>query len=67
MDTHLTQKQLAERWAVAEHNLETWRKKGIGPNFLKLGGHVRYRLEDVEQYERDSRYRTCGALREGYR
>jgi hypothetical protein len=24
---------------------------GEGPNFIKIGGHVRYRMEDIEGYE----------------
>lgn len=48
---HLTQKQLASRWAVSEATLERWRSEGIGPVFLKLMGQVRYRLVDIESYE----------------
>ncbi|MBU0500388.1 MAG: hypothetical protein KJ558_12950 [Gammaproteobacteria bacterium] len=28
--------------------------KGIGPAFLNLGGKVRYRLEDIENFERQT-------------
>jgi len=31
--------------------LERWRSEGIGPVFLKLQGQVRYRIEDVEDFE----------------
>lgn len=48
---HLTQKQLATRWAVSEATLERWRSAGIGPMFLKLAGQVRYRETDIETYE----------------
>ena len=48
---HLTQKQLASRWAVSEATLERWRSEGIGPVFLKLMGQVRYRVADIEAYE----------------
>ena len=54
MEIILTQRQLAERWSVCEHTLEHWRVDGIGPVFLKLGSSVRYRLEDIEQFERGS-------------
>jgi len=49
--THLTQGQLAARWEVSESKLERWRCQGIGPVYMKLGGQVRYRLEDVEAFE----------------
>ena len=48
---HLNQRELADRWDVSEGSLERWRSVGIGPLYLKLQGHVLYRLEDVEAYE----------------
>ena len=45
---HLNQRQLAERWNVAEATLERWRSAGIGPVYLKLQGRVLYRVEDIE-------------------
>jgi predicted site-specific integrase-resolvase len=48
---HLNQNQLAERWNVSPRTLERWRWLGQGPVYLKLGGRVSYRLEDIEQYE----------------
>lgn len=48
---HLTQGQLADRWQMSPRTLERWRWVGEGPRFLKLGGRVIYRLEDVENYE----------------
>jgi predicted site-specific integrase-resolvase len=48
---HLTQGQLADRWQMSPRTLERWRWVGEGPRFLKLGGRVIYRLEDVEFYE----------------
>ena len=57
MQTHLRQKDLAERWHVSPRTLERWRWIGEGPQFLKVGGRVIYRLEDVETYERDHLHR----------
>ena len=54
--SHLTQRDLARRWNKSEGTLERFRSEGIGPRFLKLGGTVRYRLEDIEAYERDCLY-----------
>ena len=49
--TRFGQKELAVRWDVSERTLEGWRWRGVGPAFLKLGGRVVYRLEDVLAYE----------------
>lgn len=57
----LTSKELAERWKMSEQMLRVWRVKNKGPNYFKLGdgekASVRYRLEDVEAWEkqRDAR------------
>jgi hypothetical protein len=48
---HINQKQLAERWDLSQRTLERWRAIGWGPLFLKIGGRVVYRLEDIEAYE----------------
>lgn len=52
---HLNQHQLAKRWAMSPRTLEKWRWLEHGPSFLKVGGHVVYRLEDIEEYERSHR------------
>lgn len=49
--THINQCQLAKRWNMSPRTLERWRWLGQGPVFLKLGGRVVYRLQDVEDYE----------------
>jgi len=49
--THINQTQLAKRWNMSPRTLERWRWLGQGPVFLKLGGRVLYRLEDIESYE----------------
>jgi hypothetical protein len=48
---HINQNQLAERWNLSPRTLESWRWLGEGPPFLKLGGRVVYRIEDVEAHE----------------
>jgi predicted site-specific integrase-resolvase len=50
---HLNQIELAARWNISHRTLECWRWTGEGPRFVKLGGRVVYRLEDVEEYERE--------------
>jgi predicted site-specific integrase-resolvase len=49
--SHLNQAQLSDRWGVSQRTLERWRAIGWGPCFLKMGGRVVYRLEDIEAYE----------------
>lgn len=48
---HLTQTDLARRWRKSERTLESWRWKKTGPPYLKIGGRVIYRLEDIEAFE----------------
>lgn len=48
---HLNQTELSARWNISPRTLERWRWLGEGPRFLKLGGRVLYRLEDVEEFE----------------
>ena len=49
--TCLNQTELAARWTISARTLERWRWTGDGPAFLKIGGRVVYRLEDVLAYE----------------
>lgn len=48
---HLNQTELAARWNVSHRTLERWRWTGEGPQFIKIGGRVVYRLEDIEAFE----------------
>ena len=48
---HLNPLQLATRWTVSARTLERWRWSGEGPQFLKIGGRVVYRVEDILAYE----------------
>jgi predicted site-specific integrase-resolvase len=48
---HLNQAEVAQRWSVSHRTLERWRWIGQGPRFLKIGGRVIYRIEDIEAYE----------------
>lgn len=49
---HLHQLELARRWCVSPRTLERWRWLKQGPRFLKIGGRVVYRLEDIEAFEK---------------
>jgi hypothetical protein len=48
---HLHQVELARRWQISPRTLERWRWLKSGPRYLKIGGRVVYRLEDVEAFE----------------
>ncbi len=48
---HLSQTELAARWNISHRTLERWRWTGEGPQFIKIGGRVVYRQEDIEAYE----------------
>lgn len=60
MTHHLTSEELAKRWGVSSSRVRQWRCEGTGPAFIKLGNGpkapVRYRLEDIEEFERDNYY-----------
>jgi hypothetical protein len=48
---HLNQIELSRRWSISPRTLERWRWLHQGPQYLKIGGRVVYRLDDVEAYE----------------
>jgi hypothetical protein len=48
---HLHQVELARRWQISPRTLERWRWLHSGPQYLKIGGRVVYRLEDIESFE----------------
>ena len=56
--TCLNQTELATRWSISARTLERWRWTGEGPAFLKIGGRVVYRLEDVLTYEQARQRRS---------
>lgn len=47
----LRERDLAHRWSVSQRTLQRWRKEGYGPTWLTIGGNIRYRLSDVEDFE----------------
>ncbi len=48
---HLNQVELSRRWSLSPRTLERWRWLNQGPDYLKIGGRIVYRLEDIEAYE----------------
>jgi hypothetical protein len=53
---HLTQQELALRWNKSVSTIERYRSDGVGPVYLKIGGKVMYRVDDVEAYEQACLY-----------
>lgn len=47
----ITPDVLATRWDIKRETLRQWRWKGKGPQFLKLGGKILYRIQDIEKFE----------------
>ena len=43
---------------VSRFTVRSWRLKGVGPKFLKMGRAVRYRSQDVDEYERQALVET---------
>ncbi|NGZ05128.1 MAG: helix-turn-helix domain-containing protein [Magnetococcales bacterium] len=52
---HLNQIELSRRWGISHRTLERWRSLGEGPPYLKIGGRVVYRQDDIERYEAKQR------------
>ena len=48
---HINQVELSRRWRLSPRTLERWRFQGTGPQYLKVGGRIVYRLTDIEAFE----------------
>lgn len=59
MEPLLTTQAAADFLTLTKRTLETWRCKGIGPPYRKLGGAVRYAMVDLENFVAGAkRFRT---------
>ena len=56
---HINQVELSRRWRLSPRTLERWRYQGTGPQYLKVGGRIVYRLADIEAFEAE-RLRATG-------
>jgi len=54
----LTDVEVAARLGVSRFTVRSWRLKGLDPRFLKMGRAVRYRPQDVDEYERQALVET---------
>jgi hypothetical protein len=51
----LSPKDVEAEYGYPERTLETWRARGQGPAFLKIGSSVYYRRVDIEAWEASNR------------
>ena len=49
----VTRRELAERYGVPVKTPAEWASTGTEPRYAKIGRHVRYRLSDVVEWERE--------------
>jgi hypothetical protein len=57
-EARLTERQLCRFWSITPETLRRWRQDGFGPIYLKMGGRVLYRPEDVRAFEQQMMYRS---------
>lgn len=63
---HLTTDELAARWQMNAGTLRNWRSEGIGPRYFEVGRRgrkrkprIRYRLAEIERYEKQNEIKTA--------
>jgi predicted DNA-binding transcriptional regulator AlpA len=59
-DELLKAKVLEAETDIPEKTWAQWRYQGIGPKYLKLRGHVRYRRSDVDAWLASCERNTSG-------
>lgn len=64
-DNLMTPEQLATRWSVPTKTLGQWRWSGRGPKFLKLGKRIMYRMEDIHEFEKETRFQNTSQYGNG--
>lgn len=47
----LRERELAEYWKISLRTLQRWRAEGFGPDYILIGGTIRYRMVDILDYE----------------
>jgi len=55
---YITAKEVERAFGIAEKTLANWRSQGRGPVYYKLGGKVRYKLADLEDWAKKGRVIT---------
>lgn len=59
---YLSEAELSTRWGVSIKLLQKQRTEGNGVPFTKFGNAVRYRLRDIQHYERANRWVSTSAM-----
>jgi len=49
---HLSMAELADREGVSVETVKYWLKTGYGPRSMKVGKHRRWRLTEIEAWEK---------------
>jgi len=60
----LTAKQAARYLSISTKWLANQRWQGAGPKFIRVGGAVRYRVSDLEQFLEEAVVKPAGESRE---
>src|ERR1700677_3244047 len=60
---YLTPTEVADRLLVATVTVRLWANKGLLPSVTTLGGHRRFRAQDVEAFAAHHQTRRPGATR----
>ena len=42
--------EAADEFGLSAATLRVWRRRGIGPRYLRIGRSIRYRRADIEEY-----------------
>ena len=50
--------EVEELYSISAHTLANWRHKMTGPKYHKVGGAVRYKAEDLDQFMESKKIRT---------
>ncbi|NBV06859.1 MAG: DNA-binding protein [Proteobacteria bacterium] len=58
---YFSEKSLACRWGMSFRTLQRWRWKGTGPPYIKIGGRVRYHLDNIKKFEEENRHQRRSA------
>lgn len=48
----LTQRELAKRWGRSEAAISMACAVGVGPQYLKIDGTIKYQVDEIQRYER---------------
>lgn len=53
-EEYFSEKSLAKKWGISFRTLQKWRGKKFGPDYIKIGWHVRYSPESVRKFEKEN-------------